>query len=119
MECEDVVRQLMGATEQVLGFDDEREHLEKRIITLEEVRVSMQRALDVPRNDAETQANPRVKSGSVQTDLSYQYLEHAEDLQTGPKRADRVARLKEAGHFVDEEGEGRDFQAQVHSSVYT
>lgn len=92
--------------------------LERRIDLLEKEKHGLIATLDVSKADAETQANPRTRSGVVQTDLSYQYLEHAEDLNSGPKRKDRLAKLKEAGNFVDESQEShQDFDAGYRTSV--
>eukprot|EP00933_Yihiella_yeosuensis_P039911 TRINITY_DN34090_c0_g1_i1.p1 TRINITY_DN34090_c0_g1~~TRINITY_DN34090_c0_g1_i1.p1 ORF type:complete len:1107 (+),score=290.85 TRINITY_DN34090_c0_g1_i1:108-3428(+) len=66
--------------------------------------------------DASTQVIIPISTSTVQTDLSYQYLESATHMHQGTGRQDQLAALKEAGHFVEDPNERRDFNVQTRTT---
>merc|ERR1719453_1652520 len=91
------------------GFDGEREALEDRIELLLREKSKLMEQLNKTKANASVQAQPRTKTNSQQTDLSYQYLESVDGMQRGPRRHEQLNKIKNAGDFVDDVEQGRDF----------
>jgi peptidoglycan hydrolase CwlO-like protein len=98
------------------NFDTEREALEDRIeqVTREKTRLTSQ--LNKTKANASVQAQPKTKTNSQQTDLSYQYLESVDGMQRGPRRNELLNKMKNAGDFVDDVEHGRDFTVKTRPS---
>lgn len=91
------------------SFDGEREGLEDRIEQLTRKNANLTAQLNKTKTNASVQAQPKTKTNSQQTDLSYQYLESMEGMQKGPRRHEQLNKIKLAGDFVEDVEEGRDF----------
>lgn len=99
------------------SFDRDKAELEGRVAEARRECQRLAALLDIPKADASTQAEVRTAVCSQQTDLSYQYLEASDRLQSDPRRRERLDALKKASNFVDEANEGRDFTVQMRALV--
>jgi hypothetical protein len=91
------------------SFDDMKASLEAKVCDYSEEVSQLKAIRDIPKHDAEAQASIDTSEASMQTDLSYQYLESSERLQGDPGRMERMSHLKKASHFVEDPEEQRDF----------
>merc|ERR1712113_1043846 len=80
--------------------------LEEKIGQMRQDNERLVALLNKPQADAETQA-----------DLSYQYLESSERLQTERGRRERLDILKKASRFVDDADARRDFTVHMRSTA--
>merc|ERR1712203_533556 len=103
----------MGNTE---AFDKMKEALEEKIAQARRENDRLVQLLNKPQADAETQVYLHTESTDCQTDLSYQYLESSERLQTERGRRERLDVLKKASRFVEDAEMRRDFTVQMRTS---
>merc|ERR1711972_646310 len=99
------------------SFDHDKGVLEKRIADARSENSKLMKLLNVPKADAEAQVETKMQTNGAQTDLSYQYLESSDPMQSDPKRPERLHALKKASVFVDTPQAQRDFMVKTRSSV--
>merc|ERR1719359_2305905 len=105
----DAEHQNQRLKETMENFDTEREALEDRIEQLIRKTANLTAQLNKTKANASVQAQPKTRTNSQQTDLSYQYLESVDGMQRGPRRHEQLNKIKNAGDFVDDVEQGRDF----------
>jgi len=99
------------------AFDHLKENLENQV---EQGKVENRRLLALlnkPMAHAEIQVSVQNQTVMLQTDLSYQYLESSERLQTEKWRRERLDALKKASNFVVDEDESRDFNLKFRTAA--
>merc|ERR1712084_13653 len=99
------------------AFDKMKEALEEKIAQAKRENDRLVELLSKPQVDAETQVYLVTDVAETQTDLSYQYLESSERLQTERGRRERLDVLKKASRFVDDADVRRDFTVQMRSTA--
>merc|ERR1712187_935054 len=99
------------------AFDKMKEALEEKIAQAKRENDRLVELLNKPQADAETQVYLVTDVAETQTDLSYQYLESSERLQTERGRRERLDVLKKASRFVDDADVRRDFTVQMRSTA--
>lgn len=99
------------------AFDQMKDALEEKIAQARQENDRLVQLLNKPQSDAETQVYLHTEVADCQTDLSYQYLESSERLQTERGRRERLDILKKASRFVEDAEVRRDFTVQMRSSA--
>jgi len=90
-------------------FDQMKAALEAKLVEANAETERLNVIITKESADAETQVIVEVESIEMQTDLSYQYLEHSDHLQHDRWRRERLHVLKQASNFVADGEEHRDF----------
>ncbi|CAE8700431.1 unnamed protein product, partial [Polarella glacialis] len=99
-------------------FEAIRTNLEKQLVATKKEKQRLTEYMERSLADAGTQVEAcTVASTGMQTDLSYQYLESSDHMQSDAWRRDRLATLKRASNFVADPEERRDFTAQMRNTA--